>query len=456
MSALGALSIRARITLGSLLVAILAVSGAALALHGQFLSIVHQSEVTLATGDLATYEADLRANPDETPDQPAAGILVYLRAPDGTVPVDTTPHDIHQSIEHGATPDPVQTVITDEEVRFTVVARTLTTSAGTWQLWAARSGAGGDLTVAALDRTLLIGAILLVVVFALAAWLLATAALRPVARMRRTAQTLSDRPGGDELPVGAARDELSDLAVTLNAFITRMRDTADREREMVSAASHEIRTPLAVVITQLELAHRHFGDAGALEGAIRAAETSLGRLAQLATNLLELSRLDAAPPSAASSAAADLELEVMAAVDRIRLMAGPGGPEVGLDTAIDRPEARYSIDASAFGRILDNLGSNALAATAGGSILLTLEQERGSCVLRVTDTGRGIPEDFVPHAFERFSRPDEARAAGDGGSGLGLALVHALASNAGGYVTIANRLEGGAVATVSLPERANV
>lgn len=60
----------------------------------------------------------------------------------------------------------------------------------------------------------------------------------------------------------------------MNAFIARTRDTAERERQMVSAASHEIRTPLAVVITQLELAHRHFGDADALEKEIRAAEGS--------------------------------------------------------------------------------------------------------------------------------------------------------------------------------------
>lgn len=457
MTMIRALSIRARITLGSLLVAILAVTAVSFALHGQFLSIVHQSEVILADGDLAAYEADLRLNPTESPGQPAAGILVYLRSPSGDVAVDTTPHDIHQFIEHAAAVAAVQTVITDENVRFTVVSRAVQTSAGTWHLWAARSGASGDLTVAALDRTLTISAVVLVVVFGIAAWLLTTAALRPVARMRRTAQSLSDRPDGDELPVGPAHDELSDLAQTLNAFIVRMRDTAAREREMVSAASHELRTPLAVVITQLELAHRSFGDASALEREIRAAEGSLGRLSQLADNLLELSRLDAGSSINENTKAATLETELMSAVDRLRLLAGPNGPEVELETDIPQPDAEYPLPVTAFARIVDNLGANALTATpASGRIVLGFRQERGSAVVTVTDTGRGIPEDFIPHAFERFSRPDEARASRDGGSGLGLALVHALVASAGGSVTIANRAPGGVTVTAMLPEAANV
>jgi signal transduction histidine kinase len=271
--------------------------------------------------------------------------------------------------------------------------------------------------------------------------------------MRRTAASLGDR-GGGELPVGPATDELSDLAETLNAFIARMRDTADRERQMVSAASHEIRTPLAVVITQLELAHRHFGDADALEKEIRAAEGSLARLSRLATNLLELSRLDAAPPVAARATASELETELMDSVDRLRTITGGAGPEIELDTAIERADAPYPLSVSAFSRILDNLGANAIAATpSAGRITLLLEQHDSTLELRVEDTGHGMPEEFVPHAFERFSRPDEARTSRDGGSGLGLALVAALVDTADGSVTLVNRRPSGVRVTVVLPER---
>ncbi len=300
----------------------------------------------------------------------------------------------------------------------------------------------------------MLGSIILVGVFGGAAWLFATLALRPVARMQRTARTLSLDAKGGELPVGTVHDELSELAITLNAFIRRMRDTALREREMVSAASHELRTPLSVMTTQLELAHKHFGDAQALEEEIRSAERSLDRLSRLAGNLLELSRLDAATPDAQSGNAAALESELMDAVDRGRLIAGVSGPEIELATEITDPHATYGLSVTAFSRILDNLLSNSLQATPqDGMVLLDLSQHEHSIVLAVGDTGHGIPEDFIPHAFERFARPDEARTASSGGSGLGLALVDAIVRNAGGFAAIANVPGGGVVVTLTFPTR---
>ncbi|MBB2959552.1 sensor histidine kinase [Pseudoclavibacter helvolus] len=483
MTWLRSLSIRARIALGSVLVATLVVSGAAFAVHLQLAQFVRDAEVTLATGDLAPYVADISSNPDEAPDAPSAGVLVYIRAPDGSVPVDTMPHDVRAAIEgRGKGPDSpaddasrgadgsgnqptrlaaegVSTMVTDEDVRFTLVAETVTSGEGRWQLVSARSGAGSDLTVEALDQALVIGAGFLVVVFGFTAWALTTAALRPVSRMRRIARTLSTESSETLLPVGPARDELADLAETLNAFIIGMRDTAAREREMVSAASHELRTPIAALTTQLELAHRSFGDAPALEHEIRAAQGSLERLARLAANLLELSRLDALRGQSSNEAeqAADLvelESEMMSAVDRARLIAGTRGPDIEFTIDLEDSTDRTRLSAPAFSRILDNLLANAIAATRGtdaGRIHLELRQQDGAVELTVSDTGKGLPESFIPHAFERFTRPDEARDTSSGGSGLGLALVEALARNAGGVAAIVNLAQGGARVTVTLP-----
>ncbi|ROR83328.1 Signal transduction histidine kinase [Plantibacter flavus] len=473
MRRLRALSIRARITLGSVLVAAVLVSAAAFAMHQQLEQIVHDSEVTLAEGDLASFAADIRANPSEAPDDPAAGILVSVRAPDGSVPVDTMPHDIREVLQgtdgrggpddagrEGTTvaSDGVSTVVTDERVRFTVVGERVSTPDGEWQLWAARSGAGSDLTVEALDRALLIGAAVLVVVFGVAAWALATAALRPVNRMRRTAESLGTSSAAgpdvseDLLPVGPAEDELAQLARTLNAFISRTRAGAAREREMVSAASHELRTPIAVLTTQLELAHRSFGDADALEQVVREAQGSLHRLAQLAANLLELSRLDAHPIDERATTARALESEVMEAVDRGRLLTGPDGPAIEFSVDLVDDAATVGLSSTAFSRVLDNLLANAISATPpAGSVRLGLRQTDHDLVLTVTDTGRGFPDAFVPHAFERFSRPDEARDAASGGSGLGLALVAAIARSAGGTARIDPETTQGAAVVVALP-----
>ena len=147
----------------------------------------------------------------------------------------------------------------------------------------------------------------------------------------------------------------------------------------------------------------------ALEEEIRSAEHTVDRLSRLAGNLLELSRLDAATPDAQSGNAAALESELMDAVDRGRLIAGVSGPEIELATEVTDPLATYGLSVTAFSRILDNLLSNSLQATPqDGMVLLDFVPTCHSIVLAVGDTGHGIPEDFIPHAFERFARPDEA------------------------------------------------
>ena len=446
------LSIRAKITLGSILIALIAVSAAALIMQRQIAAITHQAEIDLARGDLVTFESVIRADPRDDPDEPAAGILAYIRKPNGRVPVNTVPSEISAVLNSTEAVPGVSTFKTEDGVSYTLAASTVKTRRGTWELWAARSGDQSTLTNAALDRTLVLGSTILVGVFGGAAWLFTTLALRPVGRMQRTARTLSLDANGGELPVGPAHDELADLAITLNAFIQRMRDTALREREMVSAASHELRTPISVMTTQLELAHKHFGDAKALEEEIRTAERTLDRLARLARNLLELSRLDAATSDAQSVNAAALESELMEAVDRGRLISGVSGPEIELATEVADPHATYGLSVTAFSRILDNLLSNSLQATPqNGMVLLDLSQHGHSIVLAVGDTGHGIPEEFIPHAFERFTRPDEARTASAGGSGLGLALVDAIVRNAGGISAIANVAGGGVVVTLTFP-----
>jgi signal transduction histidine kinase len=221
---------------------------------------------------------------------------------------------------------------------------------------------------------------------------------------------------------------------------------------MVADASHELRTPLAVLTTRLDLAERHVGDADALAEAVRQARSDVAALSRLTTQLLELSQLGSAAVGAQHATVGALISETMVAVDRARALAGD---EVHVDFEIGGAmdeSARARLDPMAFGRIVDNLTTNALRATARGSVQVRLQQERDRLVLTVSDTGTGVPAEFLPRAFDRFTRADERRASGAEGSGLGLALVDALAHAGGGTVTLANRAHaGGAVATVTLP-----
>jgi signal transduction histidine kinase len=235
-----------------------------------------------------------------------------------------------------------------------------------------------------------------------------------------------------------------------------LRLSADRERQMVSDASHELRTPIAVLKTQLELAHLAHGDAAALEAEITAAQRSVDRLAGLANGLLELSQVESAATETVSGFEV-LAAELAGAIDRARLLAASAGITVDFEVDADAAPHDYAMTAENFGRLLSNLTSNAIAAQRGregqrtGAVQVDLRQRGSTLVLTVSDDGPGIPEEFIPIAFDRFSRPDDSRAGTGGGSGLGLAIVHAIVTGAHGTVTLENAPEGGVRATVTLP-----
>jgi signal transduction histidine kinase len=244
---------------------------------------------------------------------------------------------------------------------------------------------------------------------------------------------------------------LAALALTLNDFLDRVHAGTVRERRMVSDAAHELRTPLAALRTQLELAHDDFGDAEALAREIRGAETSVARLTALATGLLELSRIDGDDSPQGRATTAEVVDESMLAVDRARMIALAKQVDVSFSTDGLSALDTYAIEPAAFGRLLDNLFSNALNAVGDeGVVELTLRNDDGMLEVEVVDNGPGVPASFLPTAFDRFSRPDESRTASAGGSGLGLALVRAIAESAGGTAQLSNG-ESGARALIRLP-----
>jgi two-component system OmpR family sensor kinase len=444
------LSIRARIALGSVIVAIIVTAIAVLVIRANVESILAQSNITLATTDLAPFQKDLVSNPGEPIDGPAAGILVMVRGPGGPPAVDTLPHDIHEALDHRR-PANETFKATAGGVPYIVVGRVQRTSSGVWALWAARSAASSELALGGLDRVLVVGSIGVLIIFGLASWLLATVALRPVSRMRRRAEALSGIDEDDVLPVGPADDEIAALAKTLNALLARVRASTEREKQMVSDAAHELRTPLAALRTQLELAHDRFGDADALANEITEAEESIVRLSALATGLLELARLEGDPGTTPALSAQELLTEAMSSVDRARMLALAKSGEIEFEAGDLDDTAKYLVGAASFGRLIDNLLSNAIAAIGDrGHVELSIQQDALGLRIEVRDDGPGIPEAFLPVAFDRFSRPDVSRTGSTGGSGLGLALVQAIARSAGGTAELHNA-ERGLVAVVTIP-----
>jgi signal transduction histidine kinase len=263
-----------------------------------------------------------------------------------------------------------------------------------------------DEALASLLTQLLLGFPIALVLSGLAGYVLATAALRPVVKR-------------------------------LEAGLTR-------ERRFVADASHELRTPLALLQAELELALRRPRSPEELRDALASAAEEVDRLTRLAEDLLVLARADEGrlPLRRSTVAVGDL-FETVAR--RFAPRAQAGGRMLDVSAG---PDQTIFADRLRLEQALGNLVDNALRHGAG-TIRLEAESRDGTTMLEVSDEGEGFPSSFLPHAFERFARADEARSRG--ATGLGLAIVDAVARAHGGTANLANRDKGGAVVSLSLP-----
>ena len=316
-------------------------------------------------------------------------------------------------------------------------SRILTREVGTLTIAAGASLDDRDGALATLLALLLVGGPVALVLATLAGYRLAGAALRPVESMRREAAEISSATSGRRLPVPDARDEVRRLGETLNEMLARLDEGLLRERRFVADAGHELRTPLALLRTELELALRRPRSAEELGQAIGSATEEVERLIRLAEALLVLDRSGEAALRAAELDAREL---LDAVARRFAARAGAEGRSIEVLGG-----ATFSGDRDRLEQALGSLVDNALVH-GGGAVRLEAGREGGSVALRVSDEGEGFPPDFLPRAFERFSRADQARTTG--GAGLGLAIVDAVARAHGGRVSAA-----GATVTLLLPIR---
>ena len=247
----------------------------------------------------------------------------------------------------------------------------------------------------------------LVVLVSVGAWFVVGAVLRPVAAMTRTARQIGARPGPGRLPRPGTGDEVDRLAETFNDLLGRVEEAFRRERSFVDDASHELRTPLTLLQGELELAAEDT-DAEKLRDGVRRALAASRRLSNLAEDLLVLARLD------------DGSAHRPAPTDPVACVRSAAGLVPGLWVDVVAPEVVVAlIDQTALERALVNLLRNSLAAGAGRSRVTVLPGPGGGVVVVAEDDGPGFEPAFLPHAFERFTRADQAR--GQGGTGLGLA-----------------------------------
>jgi hypothetical protein len=298
------------------------------------------------------------------------------------------------------------------------------------------------------ERALLIGGPLVVFLCAAGAWVLAGRALGPVERLRAEAAEISANAPSGTLAVPKTHDELAALAETLNDLLARLHGSLSQQRHFVAAASHELRTPLAALRAALELAARPDSSDGDLRVALSVSVRRVDQLVQLSNRLLLMAQADEGV-LAVRTVVQPVEPIVADALEAQRAHAEQGGVLLVLDA---EPNVVAASDETLLREVVGNLIDNAIRhAPAGTMVDVAVRRDAGVAVVEIRDRGPGFPPDFLPHAFEPFSRPDPSRTRHRGGAGLGLAIVHEIVVAHGGTVGLTNHPEGGAVALVRLP-----
>ena len=244
-------------------------------------------------------------------------------------------------------------------------------------------------------------------------------------------------------------DELSRLADEFNELTGRLQTTEEVRRRFVSDASHELKTPLASIrlLTDSLLQADHMDGETAREF-LNDIGDEADRLTRITEKLLTLTRLDTAP------AAEDVPVDVGAVVERVEHMLSPlaRAVEVSLELKL-QPGCVVLATEDDLYQIAFNLMENAVKYNLpGGRVLVTLTADGGRVVLRVEDTGVGIPEADLPKIFDRFYRVDKARSRAAGGTGLGLSIVRDTVLQHGGAVTARRREPEGTCFEVSFAQ----
>lgn len=271
----------------------------------------------------------------------------------------------------------------------------------------------------------------------LGGFLVASRAMRPIARLTAAARHVADtRDPRVSLPKPEAHDEVHELATTLERMLRELAAARSEveaaltvQRRFLADASHELRTPLTSVLANLELLEPDL--AGEQREIARAALRSANRMRRLVGDLLALARADAraADGRAPERRPVDLASVVREAVAEL----APLAERHDLHTDLPDNGPVVSGDRDELLRAVLNLVENALVHTpAGTHVEVALRLEDGDAVLTVADDGPGIPPAVAARAFERFARG----GARTPGNGLGLAIVRAVAEGHGGSVRL--------------------
>jgi len=255
-------------------------------------------------------------------------------------------------------------------------------------------------------------------------YFLARKSLAPVTLMAAQARGMGASHMSERLRVSNPHDELGTLALSFNELLDRLEKSFEQQRRFVADASHELRTPVAILRGETEVTlSRPDRTPEEYRETLAILRDESQRLAHIIEDLFTLTRADAGqyPLNLREVYLDELAADVLRRTRSLAISKG-----IALTSSI-QPELPLQADEDLLRRMLLNLLDNAIKYTpAGGKVNVDCQREGNAYVLRVTDTGPGIPQELQARIFERFFRADKARSRSDGdtgGAGLGLSIA---------------------------------
>lgn len=281
-----------------------------------------------------------------------------------------------------------------------------------------------------------------------ASWLLSGGALAPIVKIRSLASQVREGRLGKRIEMEAKGKEIEDLVVMFNEMLDGIQCSIEAQKRFTAAVSHEVRSPLTSLRGNIEVALRKKRAPEEYEELLKTNLSDIIRLSKITDNLLFFTKADNNIIEVRKQwfEVAHL-LHNMA--ERLRYKASSTGITI-IESYQEGLEMSGDLDL--LDQAFSNIVENAINYTpSGGSIVIASKKENGKIVISVSDTGIGIPEDEIPHLFERFYRVNKERSRKSGGTGLGLSITEWVVSAHDGKIKIVSSVGAGSEFITSFP-----
>jgi len=296
-------------------------------------------------------------------------------------------------------------------------------------------------------NNILIALLIVLVLGALGGWVLARRSLSPVGYIALKARNITSENLSERLHPRGTDDEMDDLIRTINGMISRLESSFKRMAEFTADASHELKTPICAMRGEAEVLLSKGRPAEEYQEGLAHFIEQFDHLNQMINDLILLSKFDTSQVEL-KMGPLRLDLLIKELCNLFQVLADQNMIALEMVTI---EEVTVIGDKVRLQQLFTNLIDNAIKYTSRGSIHVTVEKNKDSALVKIRDTGIGIPKEEQEKIFKRFYRVDKSRSKETGGVGLGLSIAEWIVHAHHGRIDVESELNQGSTFTVYLP-----